>query len=101
MFVGKAGTYPSEASFRCPTIVPINNRVLEWLAKKKHSSLLLKFVNYGRKSFIGLAPVFYYSATRSQPIGEIFYTCRISTTNISVQKILEVVISTNKYTISN
>jgi hypothetical protein len=36
MFAGKAG--------------------LERLAKDKHSSSLQKFVNYGRKIFIGLAP---------------------------------------------
>jgi hypothetical protein len=40
MFVGKARAYPSEG-FR-----------LERLAKDKHSSLLWKSVNYGRKSFI-------------------------------------------------
>jgi hypothetical protein len=29
---------------------------LEWLTRNKHSSLLLKSVNYDHKSFIGLAP---------------------------------------------
>jgi hypothetical protein len=36
-------------------------KTLDWAGKactgKKHSSLLQKSINYGRKSFIGLAPV--------------------------------------------
>jgi hypothetical protein len=49
MFAGKAGAYPSEASFRCSTLGHWTG--LERLARDKHSSLLRKFVNCGRKKF--------------------------------------------------
>jgi hypothetical protein len=42
MFAGKAGAYPSEAPLK--------------LAKDKHSILLRKSVNYGRKKFYSTGP---------------------------------------------
>jgi hypothetical protein len=44
-FVGKAGAYPREAPLR-----------LDRLARDKHSSLLLKSVNYGLKRFYSTGP---------------------------------------------
>ncbi len=53
MFVGKTRVYPSEVPLwdRLLTL-PTNIKTgLEKLAKDKHSSLLQKFVTYGRKKF--------------------------------------------------
>ncbi len=62
MFVGEPRTYPSEVPFRWYTLgkVPCltykDSTSFERLAKEKHSSLLRKFVNNGRKFFITLGP---------------------------------------------
>ncbi len=60
MFAGKAGAYPSEASFSystlgcAPDLTDKHLSRLEKLARDKHSSLLRKFVNYGQKIFYTL-----------------------------------------------
>ncbi len=57
MFVVKAAAYPSEAPFRCSTLgsAPgLTRKHWTWLerpARNKHTSLLRKIVNYGRKTF--------------------------------------------------
>jgi hypothetical protein len=62
MFVGKAGEYPSEASFRCstlgwaPDLAHKHQTRLERLARDKHCSLLQKTVNYGCKKFYRIGP---------------------------------------------
>jgi hypothetical protein len=56
MFAGKTGAYQvlySRVSF-WPSLKQETR--LERLAKEKHFSLLLKFVNYRQKSFKSLAP---------------------------------------------
>ncbi len=58
-FVGKAAAYPRVE--RCFTwvdscLTPKHYSIPERLARSKHSSLLQKFVTYGRKSCITLAP---------------------------------------------
>ena len=47
MFAGKAAAYPSEA----PGLTHTHYTRLERLRRDKHSCLLRKFVNYGRKKF--------------------------------------------------
>jgi hypothetical protein len=55
MFEGKTGAYPSEASLRCsslrsaPSLTQVHFAKLEKPARDEHSSLLGKFVSYGRK----------------------------------------------------
>jgi hypothetical protein len=62
MSVGKAGAYLSEAPFGCSTLVLApgltqkHQTRLERLTRDKHSSLLRKFVNYDRKSFMIQTP---------------------------------------------
>jgi hypothetical protein len=62
MFVGKTGAYPIEEPFRystrvkAPGLAHKQQTSLESLARDKHSSLLLTFINYGVKSFITLGP---------------------------------------------
>jgi hypothetical protein len=63
MFAGKARAYPREAPFRCSTLgrllaLSTNIRLarLKKLARDKHSSLLQKSVNYGRKIFYSTGP---------------------------------------------
>jgi hypothetical protein len=54
MFVGKAGTYPSEAPFKGYTLGQASDLThkyhtrLERPASDKHSNLIQIFVNYGR-----------------------------------------------------
>ncbi len=61
-----AGAYPSEAPFRCstlgqaPGLTHKHQTRLERLAKDKHSSLLRKSVNYGRKFVVQYRPQFFY-----------------------------------------
>ncbi len=60
MFVSRATTYLSEAPFRCsnigqtPDLIHKHWTIPEKLARDKHASLLLKFVNYVPKKFIAL-----------------------------------------------
>jgi hypothetical protein len=59
MFVGKAGAYPSQAPFRCSTLGEAHcptHKHLAGLERDKRSSLLQKFVNYGRKKFYKIGP---------------------------------------------
>jgi hypothetical protein len=62
IFAGKAGAYSSEAPFRCstpgsaPGLTHKYYTRQEKLARDKHSSLLQKSVNYGRKKFYGKGP---------------------------------------------
>jgi hypothetical protein len=62
MFARKAGAKLSGASFWCSTQgqpPSFTHKHLAWLEKldsDKHSSLLCRFVNYGRKFFITLGP---------------------------------------------
>ncbi len=62
MFVGKSGAYPSEAPVGCSTLVSapdLTHKHQTWvekLARDKHSSLLLVFVNYDRKKFLAPGP---------------------------------------------
>ncbi len=57
IFGSKARAYPSEAPFRCstlgyaPGLTHKHKTRLGRLARDKHSSLLRKSVNYGRKKF--------------------------------------------------
>ncbi len=64
MFQGKAGAYPIEASFMCSTLGQAPgfthkhyNR-FGMLNSDKHSSLLHKSVNYGRKKVDNIEPSF-------------------------------------------
>jgi len=52
-FVGEAGAYPSEA----PGLTHKQYSRLKSLARDKHSSLLRKSVNYGRKKFYSTGPL--------------------------------------------
>jgi hypothetical protein len=60
--VGKAGAYSSETPFMCSTLGQAPGLALkqltrlERLAKSKHSSLLQKFITYGRKMFYNIGP---------------------------------------------
>ena len=71
MFVGKARTYPIEAPFRCSTLrlapgLALKQKPrLERLARGKHSSLLRKYVNYGRKKFYNIGPWSLQETTRT------------------------------------
>ncbi len=62
MFAGKAGAYPSEASFRCytlrqaPGFTQKHKTRLERLARDKRNSLLQKVVNYGQNFFYNIGP---------------------------------------------
>ncbi len=62
MFVGKAGAYPIEEPFRFSTLGQAPGFAhkqytrLERLVGEKHSSLLQKFVSYGRKKFYNTGP---------------------------------------------
>ncbi len=57
MFEGKARSLPkSETPTRQAQALPTKLVILIRLARDKHSSLLQKFINYGRKKFITLAP---------------------------------------------
>ena len=62
MFVGKAGAYSIKESFGCSTLgwAPglghKQKTRLEELARDKPSSLLVKFVTYGRKKFHKIGP---------------------------------------------
>jgi hypothetical protein len=62
MFVGKAEDHPIEESFRCsalgqaPGLALKQKTRLERLARDKNSSLLRKFVNYGREKFYNIGP---------------------------------------------
>jgi hypothetical protein len=61
MFVGKPGAYPIEEPFRCctlgkaPSLAHKQQTWLERIARDKHSSLLQKFVTYGRKEFYNIS----------------------------------------------
>jgi hypothetical protein len=60
MFVDKAGADPIEVPFRCSAASGarvVNYKLKNWpgrLARDKHSSLLQKSINYGRKKFYGI-----------------------------------------------
>jgi hypothetical protein len=62
MIAGKARVYPSEAPCRCstkekaPGLTHKHVTRLERLTRDKHSSLLRKFVNYGRNKFYDTGP---------------------------------------------
>ncbi len=76
MFAIKAGAYMNESPFRCstlgyaPGLTHKHLTRLERVAKNKHSSLLQKSVNYDRKIFIGLAPV--YLLVKPVRIGDLY-----------------------------
>ncbi len=65
MFAGKAGAYPIEAPFKCsilgeaPGLAHSQYTRLERLVMSKPSSLIQKFVTYGRSEFynIGLSAI--------------------------------------------
>ncbi len=60
MFEGKAGAYPNETPFRCSTLgytpgfIHKHQTRQEKIGKGKHSSLLRKFIHYGRKKFYNI-----------------------------------------------
>ncbi len=62
VFAGKARAYPTVTPFSCSTLGQASGLAnkqqtrLERLARSKHFRILSKFVTYGRKKFIKLAP---------------------------------------------
>jgi hypothetical protein len=74
MFTSKAGAYPSGEPERCFTLREATGLThkhltrLEMPATNKHYSLLLTFVNYGRKKFYNIGPWYALaSTTRNRP----------------------------------
>ncbi len=71
-FAGKARVSQSKVSFRCctlgqaPDLTYLYQTKLEKLAKDKRSSLLEKFVYYGRKKFYNIETCCLHSQTTSQ-----------------------------------
>jgi len=59
MFVSKAGAYPREEPFRCSNIGWAPGHIHKPLttAADRHSSLLQKFINYGRTKFYNIGPL--------------------------------------------